>query len=57
MKTKEQMIFSHSQWEIARIETNSVTGKRQWIRRDSSYICDVGDEKAVEPMPAKPKNA
>lgn len=51
---KEEMIFVRKAWEIARIETNQVTGKPQWIRRDTSYICDVGGEIARMPMPAKP---
>lgn len=55
MSRKEQLIFARNRWEIARIETNSVTGKPQWTRRDTSYICDVGDESARMDMPAKPK--
>jgi hypothetical protein len=55
MTTKEQLIFARDRWEIARPEINSVTGKHQWVRRDTSYICDVGDEVARMEMPAKPR--
>ena len=54
MSKKEQMIYARNQWEIARVESNPQTGKAQWIRRDSSYICDVGAESAVLEMPARP---
>jgi hypothetical protein len=54
MTAKEQLIFARNRWEIARTETNSETGILQWIRRDSSYICNVGDEIARMKMPAKP---
>lgn len=57
MAKKEEMIFIRGRWEIATIETNGTTGKRQWIRRDQSYICDEGAETERVPMPAKPKRA
>jgi hypothetical protein len=53
MKT-EQLIFARNRWEIARIETNPETGRAQWVRRDSSYICNEGDEIARQALPAKP---
>lgn len=55
MRKKENLIFARGQWEIASVETNRETGKPQWVRRDSSYICDIGDETAKMDMPAKPK--
>lgn len=55
MKNKEQLVFAHNRWEIARIEVNRVTGKEQWIRRDGSYICDVDSTERTAPLPAKPK--
>lgn len=54
---KERLVFARNRWEIARIETNTVTGEQQWVRRDGSYICDVGDEVATATMPHKPSKA
>lgn len=54
MATKEKLIYARGRWEIASVERNQVTGKDQWIRRDSSYICDVGAEKAAQDLPPKP---
>jgi hypothetical protein len=54
MAKSEKLIFVRNQWEIARTEVDAVTGKLQWIRRDMSYICDVGTEKAKMDMPPKP---
>lgn len=54
MRKKEEMIFVRDKWEIASIETNQVTGKPQWIRRDSSYICEEGQEIARKALPGKP---
>lgn len=51
----EQMIYARGKWEFARIELNRETGKRQWIRRDTSYICDVGQEKGRQPVPPAPR--
>lgn len=51
---KEVMIFARGQWEFARKEFNSITHKEQWIRRNSSWICNVGDEAAIMPVPPKP---
>jgi len=53
--TKEVMIFARGKWEFARQEWNDSTKKQQWIRRDTSWICYVGDEKAIQPIPQKPK--
>src|SRR5262249_45671852 len=52
-----QLIYSpiSDKWEFATQETNG--GKAQWIRRDQSWICNVGDELATMPVPAKPENA
>jgi len=55
MRNKEKLIFARGKWEIARIEVNSVTGERQWVRRDFSFICTAGDETAEMEMPDKPK--
>jgi len=54
MSKKERMIFARDRWEFATIEPNSVTAKPQWIRRDKSFICDVGDEISQMEMPAPP---
>jgi hypothetical protein len=54
MRKREHLIFARDRWEIATVETNRVTGKPQWVRRDSSYICDVGDEVERQDMPTKP---
>jgi hypothetical protein len=52
--TKEMMIFARGKWEFATKEHNSITGNDQWIRRNSSWICNCGDELAVMPVPPKP---
>lgn len=55
MKKIEQLIFARNRWEIARIEANPIDGRAQWVRRDTSFICNVGDEIARLPMPKKPE--
>lgn len=52
---REQMIFARGKWEFATIEANSTNGREQWIRRDQSWICYVGEEIARMPVPAKPR--
>lgn len=52
---KEELIFVRGKWEIATLEINAHSGKSQWVRRDSSYICDEGSEAERVPMLAKPK--
>jgi hypothetical protein len=44
----ERLIFIRNKWEIAHKEGDS------WIRRDMSWICRIGEEIAILPMPAKP---
>lgn len=56
MRKKEELIFARDRWEIASIETNSQTGNLQWVRRDTSYICNVGCEFERREMPPKPKS-
>jgi len=55
MRRKEELIFARGKWEIASIEINAVTGHEQWIRRDMSFICTVGQEGARAPLPPKPE--
>jgi hypothetical protein len=46
----ERLVFSPI---IAHIEAADANTK-QWVRRDFTYICDVGQEVAIEPMPRRP---
>lgn len=55
MAKKEKLVYANNRWEIARIAVNLVSGKEQWERRDSSYICDVDSTEHVQDMPKKPK--
>lgn len=50
----EEMIFIRNKWEIVRIELNPDSGVEQFIRRDYSFVCIVGQEQARMPMPVKP---
>lgn len=52
---KEKLIFARGKWEIARVEINATNRREQWVRRDTSWICYVGDEVATMPMPENPQ--
>jgi hypothetical protein len=45
---KEVMIFVRGKWEFAKEEDS------QWVRRDTSFICYVGEETAKMSVPPKP---
>lgn len=53
-KAVETLVFCHGRWEIARQVFNNTTGRLQWERRDGSYICGSGEERAQQPMPPCP---
>ena len=55
MTKRENLVYANGRWEIARVAVNRVTGKEQWERRDSSYICDVDSTEHVQDLPKKPK--
>jgi hypothetical protein len=55
-KQKRVLIFSPitKKWEIARLEVNSVNGRKQWVRDDGSWICYEGDALGRADLPPKP---
>lgn len=53
--SKELLIFARGKWEITHQETTFGDKRQVWVRRDQSWICDVGQEEAIMPMPPKPK--
>lgn len=50
----ESLVFSYGRWEIGHIEERESDGERIWVRRDPSWICTVGDEQKVVPLPETP---
>src|SRR5262245_43861349 len=56
-KDREVLVHARGRWEFATIEHNTAKGVDQWVRRDSSYIIDYGDEDAVAPVPPRPRGA
>ena len=52
----EVMIFTKhvNRWEFAHKVFNDIKKRDQWERRDGSFICAVGEEVEVRPVPPVP---
>jgi len=48
---EETLIYAQGRWEIAFKNFNEEINKWQWFRRDGSWICFVGDEFGISPLP------
>lgn len=53
-RAAEKLIAARGHWEIATLEFNSVKGCQQWVRRDGSFICEVGAESQIADLPDFP---